>query len=139
MHRQAERFKFPRFRILPAWYRNRDQYTCARLIHSKASGEKGIRPDLIFLQCFSANLMYVPSSLSSWFNLLSNDLLDRLLECAFPTRSINLCLIIFSSSSQEYVAATRGNLVFNRRKAGRTTFGGADPMISAAIRSMTNN
>ncbi len=66
------------------------------------------------------------------------DCLDLLLQYALPTLSISRCWIIFSSRSFAYSDAARGILVFRRRDASRTIFGGVLPTMSPDAKSMIN-
>ena len=139
LHRRAVRFKFPLLRIRPEWNRNIDRYTKFLRIHKAASGENGMRPDLIRRQFFSANVMYRPSSSSRLFSLRWRPCLDLLLLCASPVLSISLFRIICFSSSSAYRSATPGSFVFRRLDTGRIILGGDSPIKSTVAISMTKS
>jgi hypothetical protein len=137
-HLLADLLRFPLFLILPSWYLSSDWYTWVRLIHTNASGEKGIWPDFIFRHLFSAFLIYCPSSLSILLMSLVSFRQDLLDVCAAPILSISRCLSTFSSRILTYLLATLGILVFRRREEAHITLGGAWPIMSSALKYITN-
>ena len=118
--RFAARSKLPLFFLLPALSWSRLRYSCRRRIHRIAVGEKGMHPDRSFRHRRSAASMHSApcwSILLIWF---ATHVLDWLLLCTSPNRSIIRCCSISPSSTATYFSATVGILVLRRRVAGLT-------------------
>jgi hypothetical protein len=77
--------------ILPSWYQRIERKTCVRRIHRAASGEKGMRPDLIFLHLFSKFIIRAMLSRSSLFIPHRNVFLEQQVSCNSSMHSMRRC------------------------------------------------